>query len=487
MTLTLTELERVVAELNETAAGGHIRKISQPSPGGIVLDVRIPGKTHRLYLCADRALARVHLLSRPPKNPPTPPQFCMVLRKHLIAGTMKSIELVSGDRIVKFTIKGKDKQGNPTGRGLIVELVPGFENIILLDEKGTIIDALRRAVSKDGRRIAPREFYMPPPAAAPRNAAGKDRFEEPLQELRLATYSAAIEQAYAEQDEIVRAESIRQEVSAMLSKVEKRTKRRSAKIEKDFEATTGSDLMRLKGELLKTNLHAIRKGQPVAELPDTVGGSGRTISVGLDPALSPQENMKNYFKRARKLRDGRAIIESRLNETRRRLAELAELRRRLDAARNLDELQELRDELPRAGEAAGRKGKPGEARAKPREFISADGQTILVGRNPRQNDELTSHARGNDMWLHVQHYAGSHVIIKMDKDRPLLKETLLDAAHLAKHFSKLRDAARAPIDYTYRKYVKKPRGAKPGFVTYSQQKTMMLVPDERRLQRLLKR
>jgi len=485
MTLTLTELERVVAELNETILGGRIQKVGQPSERGIVLRVRAPGQTHHVYLCAEPGLARVHLVSLPPRNPPTPPQFCMVLRKHLVGGAIESIELLWRDRVVKFNICGKDEQGTPTARGLVIEIVPGFENIILLDEQGTIIEALQRAVSKRGRRIAPREAYGPPPAIEASAGAARDRFEEPRRKLELATYSAAVEQAYAEQDESARAENIRRELSAALSKAENRARRRAGKIEKDFKATSRSDLMRLKGELLKANLHAVRKGQTSVELPDTTGESGRRISIELDPALSPQENMRKYFRRAKKLRDGRAIIESRLREARRQLADLAGLRRRLAEAEGLDELRKLREELPDTAAAAIRKGKPQETRTKPREFVSADGQTILVGRNPRQNDELTLRASGGDMWLHVQHYPGSHVIIKMEKGRPLLKETLLDAAHLAMHFSKLRDADKAPVDYTYRKYVKKPRHAAPGYVTYSQQKTMMLVPDKRRLARLL--
>jgi len=194
--------------------------------------------------------------------------------------------------------------------------------------------------------------------------------------------------------------------------------------------------------------------------------------------------MQRYFKRARKLRQGRTIIAQRLQEARDDTARLTELRKLIESAQTYDELLELRDRLPRASEQVSPRRRE-EARARPRQFTSADGLTILVGRNPMQNDDLTMHAAGNDLWLHVQHYAGSHVIVKMPKGKPLLKETLLDAAHLAMHFSKLKDAARAPVDYTLRKYVKKPRGAAPGFVTYSQQKTIMLVPDKRRLARLL--
>ena len=484
MTLSLAELQRVTGELNERALGGFIQKIRQPSGRAVVLQVRVPGETHHIYLCADAGLARVHLLTVSPPNPPTPLQFCMVLRKHLLGGAIRSVELVSGDRVVKVGIEGKDKNGAAIRRSLVLELVPGFENIILLDENDTIIAAVQHAESKEGRRIAPREQYVSPPAIQAGPAAGEDRFEEPLRAQKLATYSAAIELAYAAQDESVRSQGLQRQLSAALSKLDKRARRRLGKIEKDFEATGQSDVLRLKGELLKASLHLVRKGQTSAELEDTIGRSGGTITIELDPARSPQENMQRMFKRARKLKAGRAIIEGRLADTREEVAELAELKSELEIAGSLDALQRLREKMPRRA-AIGKRRRPEEVRSKPRQFISADGQTILVGRSPRQNDELTRSALGNDMWLHVQHYTGSHVIIKMGKGKQLLKETLLDAAHLAMHFSKLRDARKAPIDYTFRKYVKKPRNAAPGYVTYSQQKTIMLVPDKKRLARVL--
>jgi len=482
MTLTLTELQRVVAELNDCLAGGRIQKIHQPSDRAIVLQVRKPGRTHHVYLCADAQLARLHLTAAPPANPPEPPQFCKLLRKHLQGGVIKSVETRSADRIAAFNIENRDRNGVAVSRALILEIIPGFENIILLNEVGEIVGALQHAESRDGRRIAPHETWQPPPPVGEAAATGCDRFQQAVAEHRLASYSAAIEQAYSQQDDTVRTENLRRGMSAALGKLEKRTRRRLAKIEKDLEATNRCDELQHIGELLKANLHAEHKGTGHIELIDYT--TGEPVTIELDPKLSLRENMQRYFKRARKLRQGRTIIAQRLQEARDDTARLTELRKLIESAQTYDELLELRDRLPRASEQVSPRRRE-EARARPRQFTSADGLTILVGRNPMQNDDLTMHAAGNDLWLHVQHYAGSHVIVKMPKGKPLLKETLLDAAHLAMHFSKLKDAARAPVDYTLRKYVKKPRGAAPGFVTYSQQKTIMLVPDKRRLARLL--
>jgi len=506
MTLTLAELRRVVAELNDTVAGGRVQRIHQPGEKTVVVQVRVPGQTHDVYLCTEHGLARVHLAASPPPNPPEPAQFCKVLRKHLVGGIVRSVEILSNDRVMRFNVERRmaddthEKTAPPEqpGRllrfGLVVEIIPGFENIILLEESDAqgplIIESLQHAVSKDGREIGPHVRYSSPPPGAAVPAGAEDRFDEPMRQQGLARYSDAIEQAYAAKDEGGRRENLRRMLSAALSRTLKRDQRRLAKIEEDFAASSQSDLLQLKGELLKANLDVLQKGQRKVDLPNTLqepgtaGPEGGTVAVELDPTLSPLENMQRYFKRARKLRKGREFIEGRLEETREAVAGLQRLRERIDKAETYAELEGLADEVP-ARSAAGKRGPDQEVRSRPREFVSADGLTILVGRSPAQNDEITLHASGNDWWLHVQQYPGAHVIIKSEKDRPLLKETLIDAAHLALHFSKLRDAAKALIDYTQRKYIRKPRGFGPGRVIYSQQKTMMLVPDKRRLQRLL--
>jgi len=486
MTLTLAEMQRVVAELNDTVKGAHIQKIHQPGDKTVVLQVRVPGATHQVSICADRSLARIHLLSQPLKNPPSPPQFCMVLRKHLVPSRIDSIELLSHDRVVRISLEaGKD--GGTIMRSLILEAIPGCENIILADEQNRIIEALEHAAFRDGRQISPHRPYSPPPAVEHGAQAMDDRFEQPLREQHLPTYSAAIEQAYGKAGAEQKSADLVRDVSTVLARNEKRMKRRLEKIEADFEATNNSDLIALKGELLKANLDNLKRGMDKVALPNTISGTNELIEIELDATLPPLENMKRYFKRARKLRDGRAIISARMGETRAALARITRTRERLKEASTLDELQQIAKEVLSSARRAVRGEPAPQVRLEPRRFVSADGMIILVGRNPAQNDDITLHAHGNDYWLHVQSYPGSHVIIKLDKDKPLMKETLLDAAHLAMYFSKLRDSSKALIDYTQRKNVRKPKGMPPGKVIYSQHKTMMLLPDKHRLDRLLKK
>ena len=489
MTLTLSELKRVVAELDGVVRGGHIQKVHQPSDRAIVLQVRRPGQTYLVYLGAERNLGRVHLLSHPIPNPPTPPPFCMALRKHLVPGSIDALEVVSDDRVVRFTIVRREDDGSAASHALVLEIIPGYENIILVDEQGRAVVAMAHAATKDGRMVAPHRPYLPPPKGEAGAQAAEDRFAEDVQAGKFDSYSAAIEAAFQQEDTQSRAADLRHDVLGVLSKSQRRAERRLEKIEKDFEATGQSDLIQLKGELLKVNLASVQRGQESVELPHAGEHGEEMIVVELDPKMSPLENMQRYFRRARKLRSGRDIIGKRLEETREELALLAGLRKQLDEAAEPEQFEEIAAELRLGGFAQPKQQVRERApvvRSQPRRFVSADGVVILVGRNPAQNDEMTLHAPGNDYWLHVQHYPGSHVIIKMDKDKPLMKETLLDAAHLAMYFSHIREATKATIDYTQRKFVKKPKGAPPGRVTISQQKSILLVPDKKRLERLLK-
>jgi len=120
------------------------------------------------------------------------------------------------------------------------------------------------------------------------------------------------------------------------------------------------------------------------------------------------------------------------------------------------------------------------------QFTSKDGLSILVGRNNAENDKLTMQvARGNDIWMHVQHKTGSHVVVQMPRGKTLSLDALLDAANLAVYYSKVREARKVPVDYTYKKFVRKMKKAAPGKVTYSNNKTVIIAPDRERLKRLL--
>jgi predicted ribosome quality control (RQC) complex YloA/Tae2 family protein len=198
--------------------------------------------------------------------------------------------------------------------------------------------------------------------------------------------------------------------------------------------------------------------------------------------------MERYFRRHRRIADSAAQVAARAAEVGKLRDAVAALLAQLDDA-PLPDLPRIEKEARRLG-AGPRRAPPARKKSEKlppyRTFRSLSGAVILVGRNAEQNDALTLRvARGNDLWLHARGQAGAHVVVRLEKGRGPDQDALLDAAHLAVHFSDARGEPQVDVAYTRAKYVRKPRGAAPGAVTYSQERVLLLRVEPRRIERLL--
>ena len=228
------------------------------------------------------------------------------------------------------------------------------------------------------------------------------------------------------------------------------------------------------GELLTANMHLVEKGMHEILVIDYYDEDQSEINISLQEDLTPSENAQRFFNRYRKLLTAkkRALYENR--KTKAEIAYLESILQQLEHAREED-VEEIRMELQEEGYQKQRqKGRRKKTKPKPEQFTSTDGTTIYVGRNNNQNEYVTHRlAHRDDIWLHTLDIPGSHVIIKASDPS---EQTLLEAAQLAAYYSKARQSESVPVDYTKVKYVRKPRGAKPGFVTYTEQKTLFVTP-----------
>ena len=297
----------------------------------------------------------------------------------------------------------------------------------------------------------------------------------------------------------------------LLRRLEIRLRSRRAKLAAESLEFGRADLSRRMGEILVAHQAAVPRGATEVTLPDHASGSNATIVIPLDPALSPAANAERYFKAARRGRRGALRVAARLQETEEELARVHAWAQHVAEASRLETLEALRKELeatprllaPRDRAAlAGiplesvegrreRKGRSDSARRPaagldPRRFVSSDGFPILVGRDTEGNDYLTTHlAKSRDIWLHVQGRSGSHVVIRVPNHaNGVPRRTLIQAAQLAAYYSPARSDGKVAVDYTLRKYVRKPRKAKPGLVTISQEKTIIVPPDKFLVQKL---
>ncbi len=247
--------------------------------------------------------------------------------------------------------------------------------------------------------------------------------------------------------------------------------------------------LRVTGELITANLWQIHNGDAEAVVSNYYDPEGGVVRIELDPALSPSENAQLYYHRYQKARSGRTAIIAQLEKSRGEVAYLDQVEAMLREAAALPELAEIRAELQSEGyigekkarrEAPPRSGGGGrdEKAAPPLTLLSSDGLEIWVGRNNRQNDYLTLKlAAPGDLWFHTKDIPGSHVILRVPPGREIPELAVHEAAALAAYHSKGRESASVPVDYTARKHVRKPAGAKPGMVIYEHQKTLWVTPD----------
>ena len=291
------------------------------------------------------------------------------------------------------------------------------------------------------------------------------------------TISAAMDEFFRSRD---RAERIAQKSAAIHRTLKNNIERCEKKLALQREALLGAERMeeyRVSGELLTANLHLAEKGMKSVSLPNYYDPELKEIEIPLDVKLSPAQNAQRYFKLYQKARNARTLAAEQIERTSEELAYLEGQMDNLGKCSGESELAELRDELEKFGyvrRVTNRRQMKQLPPSQPMKFTAPSGATILVGKNNLQNDKLTFSADPNEIWLHAKDMPGSHVIIVGENPDD---ETIVYAAKLAAAYSKGANSSNVPVDYTRRRFVKKPSGAKPGFVIYTNQRTLYVTPE----------
>ena len=294
-----------------------------------------------------------------------------------------------------------------------------------------------------------------------------------------ASLSAALERYFGVRDQKDRIDQKSASMVRLLKTHIERCEKKLALQNEELENAGRMEEYRLMGELLNANLWQLHRGQEAATVQNFYDENGAEITIPMDKQLTPAQNAQRYFKKYQKARSARDTAAQQKEKT---LAELSVLESALlDVGKCVgeSELNEIRGELQRMGyirATMNRRQMKQLPPSKPYHYRSADGIDIYVGKNSLQNDRLTGSARGGEMWLHAKDMPGSHVIIRTEDAVP--ETTLKQAAQLAAWYSKGQRSSSVPVDYTLRKFVKKPGGAAPGFVHYTNQKTAFMTVSE---------
>ena len=298
--------------------------------------------------------------------------------------------------------------------------------------------------------------------------------------------SALLEGFYQERDNAAHIRQKAQDMRKLVTNhIERCVKKKEIQL-KTRRETKGMDLWKKKGELLTANIYAVPQGVTTFKTIDYYEESMPEIAI--DPAKTPAENAQKYFAKYNKAKRTLAALEIQEKQNNEELAYLESVLNALENAKEDADLSEIRTELAESGfirRQAQKKGQPKPKRAKPLRYISSDGYEILVGKSNLQNDELTLRtAEPTDLWMHTKDIPGSHVIIRTNGKSELPETTMEEAANLAAFYSKAKNSSMVPVDYTQRKNIKKPNGAKPGMVIYLTNKTIYITPDEARIQQM---
>ncbi len=248
----------------------------------------------------------------------------------------------------------------------------------------------------------------------------------------------------------------------------------------EYHDTENMETYKKYGELITANLYRIRKGEASATVEDFYEENSPSVTISLDTQLTPAENAQRYFKKYTKAKTAQKMLAEQIEKTKRELSYLESVEEELSNAETERDLSEISDELYEEGYIK-RKENPKKAKeiAKPMEFFTSDGFCVLVGKNNKQNDLLTMKmAKNADLWLHTKDIHGSHVILRYEHGRTFTDTAILEAAALAAKYSKAKYSDNVPVDYTEVKYVKKPSGAAPGMVIYTDNKTVYVTPKQ---------
>lgn len=300
------------------------------------------------------------------------------------------------------------------------------------------------------------------------------------------SFSHLLDDFYEKREQAERVKQKGRDLLKTATTARDRVRRKLAAQEKELTACLDRDHLRICGELITANLYRMERGQSRLTAQNYYDENCADVDIPLDVRLSPQENAARYFKQYAKAKTAEKYLTAQLQRGREELQYLESVLQELAQAESEQDFNDIRTELTDGGYLRGRgKKQPGFQRAsKPREFRSSAGLRILVGRNNRQNDRLTTKdADKRDIWLHTQKIHGSHVILCTGGAEPD-EQSLMEAASLAAYFSQAQGSTKVPVDYTPVKFVKKPAGAKPGMVVYTTYQTMLADPDEELVKRL---
>ena len=465
-----TSIQEIVAEIASLLGGRGPGKIFQLSPTSLAIDFGLRDHGY-LFISVEPARPRIYLIKRRvrdlEKQSQPLGQFGLTLRKETSGTRVRLVEKDPHDRVVRFYLEGSDDLGDPKALVLIAQLTGRSANLLLANSDGRIIQTLRPT-----EMIG--EPYQPPQSPK-RSAEAATPLLLQIHGGKFSSPSAAADDYFTtliqESERAARIKAARADLHRKISQQQKLLRR----LEDDLRSHADGDVQKKLGDLLLANFTtAKRKGNRVT-LIDYFADDAAPIEVEIEEGVSLKEEAARRFKLYARSKRAAEQIELRLAIVKSEIAKLEEKFARFEydpeSAANLLS--------PHTKESTSKTKRVSPRIPGTRRYVSVDGWEILVGRTSQDNDFLTFKiAKPNDLWLHAGDYGGSHVVVRNPTKKEVPHRTLIQAAQLAAFFSQARKNSKADVHYTERKFVSKPKGAKPGLVRLQRFKNITVEPKE---------
>lgn len=556
-------IKAIVEELNEKLVGGHIQKVYQLNNHVILLNIYNKGN-YKLLISSNPQNARLHLTNSKYDNPTKPPQFAMILRKHIQNYVIKDIKQISLDRSVEIIISGKDDLGFETDKRIMIDIMGKHSNIVLTDKNYIVIEAIKRISHEMSsvRAVYPgtkfskleddkvnildniinlsdlniaentklkRIFYMNYTGFGPqigdeivyranldisRNYGSLDDTEKerlnkefidiasniinsdfssfiytqdektedfyPIKLLHkgdnykeLDSISDALDIYYSENVNDNSLNQAKDSLRQIIINIINKSNNKLINLESDYKISENYEQFRIEGDLLSSVAHNIKKGDSSILVHNYY--TNEELEIELNPRKSAWENIDIKYKKSKKLHKANSLLKESIPSLKEYISYLNEVVRQLDIIESNSELEEIKEELRNQNilkkyTRKKQKEKNNEKSTYLR-FETDNGNYIYVGKNNKQNEELTLRvANPDDLFFHIKDLPGSHVILKKTTD---IKDYEINiAAFLAAKFSKNGNDRYIDVDYTEKKNVNKSKGSKPGMVYYTNYTTL---------------
>lgn len=463
MGINWKELELLLSEL--PLKDSYIQKITEHDFHSFTLHMfSREEKSWLLYIEIATANSRICRTDKIREKSRKNQRFVQYLKAHLIGKRITGVRQLPYDRAFILQLKSQDEELFMT-----VRLFSGpSANIIITDKNFKILELM---------------FRRPERGECEGNILSyEERTDEGMRHFSVREYSGASFNEFIDKS-FDKAEYNEKKDDTLRRLIEKRDKEiselqeRLRKQKEKAETSSHYDEDRRLADLLQSNIYLVRKGMDRADLTDWSDGSA--VSIALDPALSPNENLDKLYQRYRKNKKAYELSIEEIKKIEKSISDMTTYYNEL-----------LKDDTPLSKlkkAAAEEEKRPSHIReGKPGLYAESNGWTLIIGRNAKENDAiLRSEARGNDIWLHTRDFAGGYIIIRSRNGKTVPLPVLLDAASLAIHFSKARSSNKADLYYTEVKYLKRIKGAKTGLIIPTQERNLHAEIDEERIRRLL--